>query len=260
VIVGSDQVWNGNILGTSVVPFFLGFVDQRKCRRISYAACFGDYNQPPQTIEAAGSLLHHFDCLSVRDRISHQLVNNLSGRDAEIVLDPCLLHDYGDKLSGRIFMGNYIATYFLSHTNVNTEKDALQKIREYLQMPVIAIGEDRKTLGADHHVLSAGPSEWVQLLQGAAFVYTDSFHGTVFAVKYGKPFVAWSNARHERIQDFLAICGIQNRLVSATDLPAFERLLRTPIDYQAVSERFLPHINRSITFLEEALSTVPSSY
>jgi hypothetical protein len=36
VIVGSDQVWNGNIFGRFDSTYFLDFVSNPKCRRISY--------------------------------------------------------------------------------------------------------------------------------------------------------------------------------------------------------------------------------
>jgi hypothetical protein len=263
VIVGSDQVWNGHISHASIGTYFLDFTDHTPCRRISYAACFGDPQQPPEMTAAVGPLLRRFDHLSVRNEMSARLVREYSGRDAEVVLDPTLLHNYDDLLTGEIRERGYIAAHFLPHEQLHVGKDVLREVKERLQMPVTTTGITMKPVD-DHRFLSAGPLEWLRVLRESAFVCTNSFHGTIFAVKFKKPFITWSTESlggvrgPARLQDFLRICGLEDRLVSAADPAAIEKLLNTPIDYEAVSERLSLHIDRSRAFLEKALGKAPN--
>jgi hypothetical protein len=57
----------------------------------------------------------------------------------------------------------------------------------------------------------------------------------------------------ERIDDFLRTCGIRSRLVGEAGSSAPAELLETNIDYDAVFETLAPHIDRSRSFLANAL-------
>ena len=127
-------------------------------------------------------------------------------------------------------------------------------------MPVIPIGARNPGLPGDYSAACAGPSEWLQCLQNASFICTNSFHGTVFAIQFRKPFIVWSTPSKgsfrgpARIEDFLELCGLSNRLVCEPNAAVIAKLADTPIDYDAVSESLLPHINRSRMFLGHALT------
>ena len=254
LITGSDQVWNGNIVKATDVPYFLGFVDGQHCRRISYAACFGDSNQPPQIISVAGPLLRSFDDISVRDEMSAALVQQLSGRDAEIVVDPSLLHDYRELIGKDIDGPDYIAVYFISQDHLNLGRDLIREVRSRLPLPVVTLSQDRGMLDCGRTLLSAGPVEWLSVLRQASFICTDSFHGAAMAIKLRKPFMAWCGLRPERLRSLLSRCGIQNRLIDVVDPATLDELLSTNVDYEAVFGLLSPLINQSRAFLKRALA------
>ncbi|MDR1497024.1 MAG: polysaccharide pyruvyl transferase family protein [Puniceicoccales bacterium] len=85
---------------------------------------------------------------------------------------------------------------------------------------------------------------------------TDSFHGTVFAIIFNKPFVALGNARRgmARFHSLLATFGLEDRLLSAETAPAsLHAKLREPVDWEktnAIRER---EAMRGIRFLRENL-------
>ena len=255
IIVGSDQVWNGNIYKGFDGVYFLDFVDRPECRKISYSACFGDVNQPRETVESAGALLMRFDSLSVRNEMSANLVRNFSGREAEIVLDPSFLHDYEELLDEKNRKQPYVAAYFLSTLYRDRGEGVLYEIKKHLQHPVIVTGDEQQAVDCDYSQTSAGPKEWIRLIKNATYVCTDSFHGVVFAIKFKKPFIAWSGYRPERIKHLLKICGLEDRVVAEADPGAVKRLLETQIDYNAVSEKLQPYLKRSRLFLERSLKT-----
>jgi hypothetical protein len=186
--------------------------------------------------------------------MSADLVRELSGRDATVVLDPSFLHEYRDVVEPAGKKAPYIAVYFVSPNHIGIGQRVLRAARECLQLPVVTIGSEAMAVCGDTVSLSAGPSEWVQILRDASFICTDSFHGTSFAVKYKKPFISWTGLRPERIASFLQTCGLQSRLIGNAESSDHDALLKSDIDYGPVFERLLPHIQRSRRFLEEALA------
>jgi len=265
VIVGSDQVWNGNIFDAFDPAYFLDFVDNSRCRRISYAACFGEPLQPKDTLAKAGPLLSRFDFLSVRNELSAAIVQDLSGRNSEVVLDPTMLHDYSEFLGQRAKQDGYIAAYNLPQKHHAIGQEVLRIVKEKLGLPVILIGANTQNKRVDRWLVSAGPVQWLRLLQGASFICTNSFHGTIFAVKFKRPYIAWSGDSQGqgrfrgrgpvRIENFLATCGLENRLVIAPDATEIQGLVDDTIDYDAVSKRISPCISRSLAFLKRALTS-----
>lgn len=59
-----------------------------------------------------------------------------------------------------------------------------------------------------------GPSEFLWYISNASFVVTPSFHGTLFSVLFGTPFLSIrSSAPQSRIMTLLGIFGLGDRLV-----------------------------------------------
>lgn len=88
-MTGSDQVWNYSA-SSSIEPYFLTFVPDGK-RKISYAASFGVDNIPPALTEKYGEWLKKYDYIAVRETSGKILSDKLSGKEAELVVDPTLL-------------------------------------------------------------------------------------------------------------------------------------------------------------------------
>jgi len=254
IIVGSDQVWNGHIVTAAELPYFLGFADRERCRLISYAATFGERNQPAHTRNGAGDLLKRFHAISVRDELSAELVRELSGRDADIVVDPTLLGSGLAYQNSPVTEDSYIAVYFISTVHVGAGRIVVGEVRRSLGLPTITVGQPRTFLNTDDDALSAGPYEWLEYLRRAAFICTDSFHGAALAIQYRKPFIAWPGIRSGRVRSLLSKCGIENRLIEAGATAPIEQLVGSPIDYDSVLEQLRPSVKASQLFLERALS------
>ncbi|MCX7772850.1 MAG: polysaccharide pyruvyl transferase family protein, partial [Clostridia bacterium] len=90
-VCGSDQVWNPNLIKGDMA-YTLSFVPCTK-RKVAYAASFGVERL---TGEQAAMLSPHiisFDHLSVREATGSRIVEEITGREAQAVLDPTLLLD-----------------------------------------------------------------------------------------------------------------------------------------------------------------------
>jgi hypothetical protein len=227
IVVGSDQIWNTNmhLLSGENLRFF--FLDTKLyCKRISYAASFGVSNQPEEKLILFSPLLKQFDAISVRDDFSSDIVISAGCNQPIVVCDPTLIHDYSDIIEKPETFdqlpAKYIFTYCLNKENESDYVEILSKLRKELKIPIVSITSYGHTswelVGCDNYIRTATPGEWIYLLANAQFVFTDSFHGTIFALKYRRPFLSYSHqtTRGDRTKELAKRYKFENNLVSKT--------------------------------------------
>lgn len=254
VIVGSDQVWNVNMYKTFSPAYFLDFAEGSGCRRISYAACFGERSAPDTDVLRIGDLLRDFNSISVRNELSRELVWNLAKINPQIVLDPTFLHDYGEFISPEHSSRKYIAAYFINYEQIKTARRMLDTIKNHLNLPVVFVGHDNmKEDPSEQRMISAGPIQWLNIFSNAAFIFSNSFHATIFSIKFRKPFIIWKSLRPERIQHLVSLCGLESRLLADGDITSIGKRINEPIDYDKVHNKMAAYIETSRNFLEKAL-------
>ncbi len=250
-VVGSDQVWNPffyqkypeNLLLTRVPPE----------KRISYAASFGGASlgeyEPVFRRE-----LPLFKAVSVRETGGAELIKSLTGRDAEVVLDPTLTfpREYWERIS-------------LPPENVDLSKPYILSLF-WGDFPPRA-EEDLARCGGERRVLrlfdrsepelfyNVGPSEFIHLIAHADLVITDSFHASAFSVLMGTPLLAYGRVGESantgsisRIATLLRKIGMERRI-------ATERLQCDPYerDYSAAYVRLDAEREKAREFLRKAL-------
>lgn len=191
-VVGSDQVWNtGGIQRfdrfrkrkVSDIKF-LKFVSPSK--RIAYAASIAQPDIPPALRESFIESVCAMKDVSVREVEGAQLIQKYTGRTVEVVADPTMLLTSveWEKLERKpIWLDEkdkYLFTYFLG----KRIGDVIQKVASENNLKIINMLDFENF---DHYTTS--PEEWIYLIHHAEFVYTDSFHGTVFSILFKKPFV-----------------------------------------------------------------------
>ena len=183
-VTGSDQVWNPYF---DSIPYlrenFLMFAPSEK--RISYAASISVPNIPNDKTSLYKDGFEGMHTLSLREQAGVDLVKRISGRDAEVHVDPTLLltPEEWDEVS-RIpawYQGEeYILTYFLG----NRPDEVIQKVAKKTGLPVVNLLNDEIY---EHYV--TGVDEFLWAVKHASLMYTDSFHGAVFSILYRTPFV-----------------------------------------------------------------------
>ena len=102
------------------------------------------------------------------------------------------------------------------------------------------------------------PSDFIRLIRNAEYILTDSFHGTMFSLTYGKPFFTFrrftgkstlsTNTRIDSIAERLAITS---RLVSKNDTP--DSVMAREFDAGTVQGRLQDFRASSLKFLRESL-------
>ena len=101
--------------------------------------------------------------------------------------------------------------------------------------------------------------EWLAKIAASDFVFTNSFHGTVFAIFFHRPFVSIllcgrMSGMNERTLSLLKKFGLESRAAYADDTAAIETALAAPIDWEKVDALCDAGAGASWLFLTTALS------
>lgn len=228
LVVGSDQVWRP---AYSFVPaYFLDFPLPDGIRCLAYAASFGrdDMNEyTPSVLKRCRRGASHFDGISVREDSGVLLCREHLGVEALHVLDPTMLLEKEDYLSvieepDRLERQKVMMCYVLDKS---PEKQIIIQcasnrlgLTPLEVMPKENITPETQELA---NCIYPSVSAWIAGFRDADFVITDSFHGTVFAIIFSKPFIVIYNAERgaSRFISLLKIFGLEHRLIhSATEL------------------------------------------
>ncbi|EJF07461.1 Polysaccharide pyruvyl transferase [Thiovulum sp. ES] len=225
-ICGSDQIWNPEIVSEDkfIDPiFFLSFAN-KGAKKLSYASSTGHHNYTDKEKKELAKLLEDFNLITTRESDGvKKLQEILPNRDIHHVLDPTLLLSKEEWLEALdIKLEEPKEKYILVYSVPRTEliRKAIDYYAYKLNMKVVAIDQMLFPLSKkiDTHIKDAGPKEFIELYANASFVITDSFHGTCFAVNFGKPFVSISaGKRANRIISLLSILNINERLVNSEE-------------------------------------------
>lgn len=192
LLSGSDQIWNPKIFPNGRFdPVFFGAFSQR--RKIAYAPSFGLPQIPEGMEDELKGYLDGFSHISVRESQGQAIVRNITGREVPVVLDPTLLltrEDWARMAVPPADEGRgYILCYCIGRPG--PLEPYIRRLAEETGLPVIQLcGIRQKVHPKARCVLDAGPAEFLGLFQNAAWVCTNSFHGTVFALQFQKPFFA----------------------------------------------------------------------
>lgn len=241
-MVGSDQVWNLAIVQRQMNNYMLGFVPQGG-KKVAYAASFGTEQwTASEYTEEATRLLKEFQYVTVREHSGVELAETEFGVKAHHVLDPCLLlKDYSEIIGVKTAaepLSDNLVVYKLNYTYdwyLNVKLTA-----EKLGCNLVELcGRRLKDKGDMHgfNVKGVSVRNWITAIANAKYVITDSFHGCVFSVIFGKPFVIVPGLKNRstRLTSLLSDLGLSDRIVKKYD--DCEKVLHKQIDYHTVNRK-----------------------
>lgn len=225
-ITGSDQLWNPRHCNAD--PAFMLHFAPDNALKISYAASIGTNSIPSELKPQYQKLLERYAHIAVRENSGVPVVKEIADKDATVVLDPTLLLDRKQwnqiATPRRLFKKKYILCYFLNYTfNAFPYVDHLA---EYMQKQtgyeIVRVARPPHKLGIPHthYRVGASPEEFLALIRDAEMVLTTSFHGTAFAVNYGKPVftvVQDRNASDSRQVSLMQNLGLEEQVLTITD-------------------------------------------
>lgn len=250
IIVGSDEVWNFRHPWYGGMPIFFG-EGLKVDRLIAYAASFGNHHASEGISPDWCSKLERFAALSVRDSNSRALVRQGLGREPALVLDPCLQFPPSPQAAAPTDACPYALIY--GHGFPNWLARLVRRWSKARGVRLVSVGYANDY--ADEQWIDVGPEEFARLVASAHAVITNFFHGCVFALLSGKPFVAAaSDYRSNKLRDLVGQVGLRSRLLddepSRPDLQSF--LEERP--GEAAQQRIADYRQRSQAFLSAALA------
>lgn len=218
-IVGSDQVWRP-CYSPCITDFFLGSMPENsKAKRIAYAASFGTdkWEMTLTETKECATLAGRFDAISVREASGVDLCKQYLGVNAVHLLDPTLLLDAKDyiNLLNETDIHKGSGNLFCYILDSSAEVKKIIRLLEGEGMSLLDANMDMVSYTSSHTQLSV--EEWLLGLYNADFVITDSFHASVFAILFKKPFLVYGNNVRgmTRVKSLLKIFGLQNRLITS---------------------------------------------
>ncbi|MEE1227992.1 MAG: polysaccharide pyruvyl transferase family protein [Lachnospiraceae bacterium] len=262
-MVGSDQIWHHDLYDPFGKVSYLDYIHNDK-KKISYSSSFGREYWDGNETEAreVSAYLQKFNNISVRESSGVKLCQERFHVQADWVMDPLFLCDqrYFTQLADQSSLKkeHYVGVYVLDESD---EKEKLLDLAEsqlHIETQIISdafvknVSNDWKR----DIIQNASMEDWISNFRHADYIITDSFHGMCLSIIFHKPFIAISNQKRGsvRFMDLMSKLGLEERLVeNITDLSKVKELLSTAIDYQVVDEKLRVQINRSRTWLVDAL-------
>lgn len=261
-IVGSDQVWRP-IYVDNIYNYYFNFISNRnKVIRIAYAASFGTdkWEYTDKQTKRCGALIKKFSAISVREISGVELCRSKYSVIAEHVLDPTLLltkEDYLNFIDLDKFniTNNALFSYVLDSSIGKT--DLINKISTTLDFSIYNLAlNNRDTSG---NIVATPPVEYfVNGINKSEFVITDSFHGTVFAIIFNKPFITIINKKRgsSRFESLFRMLNIDGNIIydmNDVDLAKLIHRAKT-INWNTINHRLSILRLESINFLENSLN------
>lgn len=260
-IVGSDQIWHRSKQFGFDPAYFLDF-PTGEAKRYSYAASFGRSKATDGELDTLKARLNAFDELSVREESGRKYAVDLSGSDVHRHCDPTILQ--GDAITdltrkcdlSRFGLPHrYISVYAVR--SENAVANSMRELSKLLDAPTIRLHSSRLTPGTRHGEAFPGPIQWAAIIAQSQAVITNSFHGTIFSILLGRPFVCLSiggkkTQMDDRVRNLLTQCGLEDRF--CMDVDDAVKAIQAPIDWENVSDRLDEMRSEAIGYLTDLMS------
>jgi len=264
-IVGSDQVWHP-VSHYRDSAYYLAFTEPSK--RIAYAPSIGLSKIPESSRDWMREQIDGIPHLSIREDIGASLVSELTGRKAQVVLDPAYLlkadewEQFGVKHP--CATRPYLLCYILESDRYIRDKAIA--IAEKYDLEILMLPVHKRDIDSTderfQRLKDVGPREFVGLIRNAAFVCTDSFHGTSFSIIFNRPFYTFKrydnpseSANFSRLESILKITGLQERVMDKQGTVIEHDL---EVDFSHANKQIEELRSHSLSFLVNAIDAATS--
>lgn len=237
VLIGSDEVFNAAVPSAwGFTPQLFGKVDCAK-HVVSYAASCGqttaeivkNLNVDKEICDAMSRL----ELISVRDDNTYDFVVSLTNREPLKNIDPVFLTDYSEYIPKTTWKKPYMLVY--AYGNRIDDENEIHAIKAYAKeekIDILCVGMQQRWCKNN---ITASAFELLSYVKNAACIVTDTFHGTVFSIKYNKQFVSIiRDSNRNKLTDLLKNFDLCDREVTQSrELPS---KMKAAIDYNKVNE------------------------
>ena len=245
-LVGSDQVWALNLTDYDYT-YMLDFVIDEK-KKYSFASSIGNEDIFRQDVHAH-SLIKDFNMLSVRESEAVTAIKDCCAKDVEWVCDPTMLydaHEWDAIVNPTRHFENYVFIYFTDPQN-KIFKDALAYANKH-NLKVLFDSPLRCNITGVQAINPKSMGEFIGLIKYANAVFTASYHGMLFSLYYGKPFMFYNRNQKSRMDSLSRVVGVEKNsgeFYEGENIP--------DINYAVVSDKISDFRKRSLSVLKSTI-------
>lgn len=252
-ITGSDQVWGGCDKAN-----YLTFVPEKR-RKIAYAASFGKKNISIEQKDIITPWLRNINKISVREKSGVAICENM-GINAVLTVDPTFLVDPNTYPSIKPIEKEFSFAYFLN-VDINRALELSNACKKYLNkestfLCTAGVSEMDRVLSS-RELKFLSPQEWIGMYKEAKIIFTNTFHGTAFALIFHKSFVVFkqngmSKKQNERLISLLETYSLEDRICE--NLSSLNKIVNSPINWDKFEEIKKLNVEKSEEFLRESIN------
>lgn len=260
VVCGSDQIWNVDFdtICNEMGYYFADFAPKNK--RMAFSASIGVDEISDKHKKAFVDYVNKMEHISVREYQAAKIIEDLTGRQVPVTIDPTLMLDREDwlKLAKKpdyITNQKFVLSYFLGEASQGV-KEFANNVAKANNCQLIKLQNSQIADISNDKWFATDPAEFVWLVANCEAFVTDSFHGCVFSTIFKKPFRWFSrtggfgknmNSRMETLFDKL---HLGDWCIGNTDEPT-DKIF--DCDYSSVDENLANERKFAYDYLKEAL-------
>ena len=232
---------------------------------ISFASSFGVSQIPWYQKKATARYLSRIDYVSCRENRGAEIVKELTGREVPVLMDPVFAFDKKEWANivheEKVYNEPYIFCYLLG-SNLS-HREAVKKFAQEKGLKVVFLKYldqyvDYDADFGDITPFDVDPDRFLNILRGAEYVFTDSFHGCAFSIIMKKEFVVFNRysatsgaSKNSRIDTVLSNLGLESRRADANHLSL---ALNKPINWTYVDIELAKYKHQFRNYLSTSLS------
>lgn len=246
VFFGSDEIWNISRKKMKRSKEFFGVGIESK-HKFSLAPSINmttlSQLQDNSYIQEA---LSKFSAISVRDEYTKECIDTLIDGSSILVSDPTMMFpkEFYMQYQKDVNYKDYILLY--TYGTMLTDKNIFQ-IKSFSKennLKIVSIG---KWYDFCDICLSPSPYEFLSFVNNAKYIFTDTFHGTVFSIIYEKEFVSFA-LNNTKVFELLDELELNDRVVSETNLKS---IVNSSINYSKVTSMVSNYGNKTKKYLRD---------
>lgn len=249
LILGSDIIWDysEDFFGSDGYLFGNGINAETK---ISYAPSFGSVSGGFDAPTYVKRGVNELTAVSVRDKKSVEIVKNISGKTADVVLDPTLLWNFiDDENVVKPNSQKYIVVYGSFFT-----QELILGAKKYSKMHNLRLiclsSLDDRYDWCDENINQdeLNPFEWVGYFKYADAVMTCTYHGLLFSLIFKKKIIFnMTEFILNKSQSFIEDLGLSDVLVNFNH---FDEKINWNWNYKEIDDKLEMLRQKSFDFLD----------
>ena len=254
-IAGSDQIWSPNA-GTLSDITLLNFLDRNVSKKYSYAASIGVSNIDDEIKEKFKNAFSSYAGISVREKTAQKVLKDCTNKDIRVDIDPTLLYskDFWNK-NVHTYENNsnepYIFVYMLRPEPMTIEIAKALSQKTGYKVKICSNRVVEKDLF--ENIYNAGIEDFLAYIKNAAYVVTNSFHGTVFSIQFHKRFASIAiEGTGSRVIDLLNNINLSNHVIESSKQID---VLDDNIDWNSVDKALELDRDRAIDYLKSIIES-----